>query len=104
MIFINLTPHDINLNNGKVYKVSGKLARVSSEVIMKEDGFYRQNFSEVVGLPDYKEGVYLIVSGIVLQAEKKRKDLVSPATSHPNCKRNSLGNIISVPGFVKNDN
>ena len=102
MTFINLTPHAIHLNSGEVYSASGQVARVSSEVTMHDDGFYRQSFSDVIGLPESKKGTYYIVSAMVLQAANSRQDLIAPATSHPDCIRNDKGHIVSVPGFVRN--
>ena len=52
-------------------------------------------------MPAPKEGVFYIVSGLVMQAMKgKRSDLVSPATGHPEAVREK-GLIKSVPGFVR---
>jgi hypothetical protein len=49
------------------------------------------------------ELVIYIVSGLVAQAPsvRGRSDVVSPATGHPDAKRNSAGQIVSVPGFVR---
>jgi hypothetical protein len=62
-------------------------------------GICSVKFGKVENLPEEKEGVVYIVSGMVASA-CKRGDIVSPATGHPQCKREN-GNIISVPGFVQ---
>ena len=50
--------------------------------------------------PD-KDNVY-IVSSLVLAALKgTHDDVVTPATSHKDCVRNGKGQIVGVPGFVK---
>lgn len=97
--FVNLTPHDIVLNNGTIVEKSGTVARVSASFTEFNDGICRQEFGEVEGLPEEKEGVIYVVSALVLAASD-RKDLVAPATGHPDCIRNEKGLIQSVPGFV----
>lgn len=101
MEFINCTPHAIVLNNGQTYEPSGSIPRVSSSYsIFDKDGICSQVFGEVEGLPEEKEGTVLIVSAMVLSASS-RKDLVAPATGHPETIRNKKGHIVSVPGFVR---
>lgn len=100
-MYINLTPHKININDGTSFPPSGNIARVSvtfSEIV---DGECRQQYSEVEGIPSPKNGVRYIVSGLVLGASD-RGDIVAPATGHPSAIRNNEGHIISVPCFVKN--
>ena len=101
MNFINLTPHDIVLNDGRVFMSTG-VARVrASYSEFNEDGICEAVFGEVTGLPEPKEGTIYIVSGLVLQAlNGSRPDVVAPATGHPDAKREA-GQIMSVPGFVK---
>ena len=98
-MFVNLTPHDIVLNDGTVINSKG-VVRISAQYSEFKDGICCQVFGDPVGLPEEKEGVFLIVSALVLGAVK-RKDLVAPATGHPECIRNEKGHIVSVPGFVK---
>lgn len=103
--FINLTPHDIQLNSGEVYKATGNVARVSATYTdfgFIDDKICLQEFGDITGLPAPAEGVYYIVSAIVLSACKAigRNDCVAPATGHPECVRDN-GFIVSVPGFVK---
>jgi hypothetical protein len=99
--FINLTPHAINLNDGRVFPPSGNVARVSTtHTLFDEHGIGSVIFGEVEGLPAPQEGVYLITSAMVAQAAK-RPDVVSPASGHPDVQRNEKGHILSVPGFVR---
>lgn len=97
--FINLTPHSIYLNDGTLFPASGNIARVSVSFKETGNGFYTQVFGKVENLPASVEGVYYIVSAMVFSATD-RKDVVAPATGHPECVRNGKGQIISVPGFV----
>ena len=101
MNFINLTPHDINLNSGEVFPPSGIIARVSSVIgDFDTNGIASTEYGEVEHLPDPKEDTMYIVSGMVL-ANCHRSDVVAPATGHPACVRNDKGHIISVPGFIR---
>lgn len=119
MEFINLTGHDLNLNDGRVIKreedpskpdpkIEGRNAAISARVSatfgeFDGDQICSQNFGEIINLPEPKEGVKYVVSAMVLSAGKAqgRTDLVAPATGHPSCVRSADGkNILSVPGFV----
>jgi len=97
---LNLTPHSIVLNDGTVYETSGVVARVSSSFSEIENGECRQVFGEVENLPAPEAGTRLIVSAMVFAATN-RKDVVAPATGHPECRRNEKGHIVSVPCFIK---
>ena len=101
MNFVNLTPHDIVLNSGEVYASAG-VARVRAAYSnFDENGICEAVFGEVTGLPEPKPGTIYIVSGIVMQALKgKRDDVVAPATAHPECVRLN-GHPVSVPGFIR---
>ena len=63
-------------------------------------------YGDIENLPEPKRGTMYIVSAMVLGVEKqkyinlRRKDLVAPATGHPDCIRKD-GFIVSVPGFVR---
>ena len=104
--FINLTPHDIKLNNGTIYPATGKIARVENTFSNFCCGISKVFYGEIENLPEPEDGVYYIVSAMVLSAENakpksyRRKDLVAPATGHPDCIRKD-GFIVSVPGFVR---
>ncbi|MFM6994111.1 MAG: hypothetical protein ACKOWO_03220 [Sediminibacterium sp.] len=97
--FKNFTPHDVKLNNGKVYPSMG-VARVSATFSAPVDGVCHQLFGPVVGLPDPQPGVKYIVSAYVLGATT-RTDVVAPATGHPAAVRDDKGHIVSVPCFVR---
>ena len=102
MQYINLTPHQINLNDGRVFPASGQIARVSSSFSEVKDDLCQQVFGKVSDLPEHQKGVRLIVSGMVLAAlAGSRSDVVAPATGHPECVRNEKGHILSVPCFVQ---
>jgi hypothetical protein len=61
----------------------------------------RQHKGVVTGLPKAVEGVYLIVSGMVLEAlSGSRPDVVAPDTG-PDAVRNAAGHIVAVLGFVE---
>jgi hypothetical protein len=100
MKFRNFTPHDIVLNDGKVFKSEG-IARVTTRYSAIKGYLCNQVFGVVEGLPKEKSDVKIIVSAIVLQASN-RKDLVAPATGHPETIRDEKGHIVSVPCFVVN--
>ena len=99
MMFINLTPHTINLNDGRSFAPCACTARVSSTHTPFEGDVCEVQFGACEGLPPQVDGVMYIVSALVAAAAK-RSDLVSPATGHPACVREN-GQIKSVPGFVR---
>lgn len=100
--FINLTPHAITLNNGTTFPPSGKVARIETKhTEFNDDLICQVQFGEPVNIPEPVENTFYIVSGLMLSALPNRKDLVAPATGHPECKRNEKGHIVSVPGFVQ---
>ena len=101
MIFVNCTPHTINLNDGNSFEPSGVLPRVASSFTDFKNGICQQVFGELTGLPEAQTGTVLIVSAMVLAAASDRDDLVAPSTGHPGTVRNDRGHIVSVPGFVK---
>lgn len=98
--FINLTPHIINLNDGRSFPSEGCARVASSHSAFDADGVCSVSYGEVEGLPEERDGVLLIVSAMVAEASKDRRDLVVPATGHPECIREN-GRIVSVPGFVR---
>jgi hypothetical protein len=101
----NITPHAITVDNGvtKVtYEPDGLVARVTTEstVVGEVDGFeVVSNTVKGDNLPEVKEGVYLLVSAMVLGLRPDRKDLIAPNTGAAT--RNDKGHIVSVPGFVR---
>ena len=103
-MFINLTPHDIVLNNGTIIKKEADtpIARVSScYTEFDGNGICKVQFGEVENLPEPQEGVFYIVSAMVMARVPHRTDVVAPATGHPDCIREN-GRIVSVPGFIGN--
>lgn len=100
--FINCTPHAIVLNDGQVFEPSGMIPRVAQEIsAFDQNRIATQSFGEVQGLPEPKKDTVYIVSAMILSAVPDRKDLVAPATGHPECVREN-GRIMSVPGFLRN--
>ena len=103
MKIVNLTPHDIKLNDGTIFPASGQVARVKTSYaeIKNVDGvpFTNTEFGEVQGLPEPQEGTMYIVSGLVKSVPvlSGRTDLCTPCTNHPATKRDINGQIISVP-------
>ena len=98
--FVNLCPHQIVLNDGRVFPPSGSIARVSSAFSeFDSDGVCSNVFGEITGLPAPQHDTIYIVSMLVAGLVK-RADVVSPATGHPACVRES-GQVKSVPGFVR---
>lgn len=109
----NLTPHEVC-----IYKLNGvtsdldlvieageEVARISCEYVKvnkRVEGIdmYRTVFGEVTGLPDYSEGIYLLVSTMVREALPLRSDLVSPGQ----LLRDDDGNVIGCLGLVGNFN
>jgi hypothetical protein len=99
---INLTPHAITTisEQGKstTYEPSGIIARVSQSIytLGTEIGGISvsvSSFGDIIDLPNPINNTYYIVSGLVLSANKDRKDLIAP--------RNDKGHIISVIGWLK---
>lgn len=87
MIIQNCTPHIINVvrKDGTIinFPPSGIVPRVSSSTVEVFDldgiAVVQTEFGEVVDLPPARDGVWLVVSRIVLNAAPKyRDDLLSP--------------------------
>lgn len=98
--FINCTPHAIVMNDGTTYAPSGNVARVSLSFTTPDNNNVCQVvYGELTGVPAPQDGVFYIVSAMVLAASD-RTDLVAPATGHPQCVREN-GFIKSVPCFVR---
>lgn len=94
----NLTPHPITVGD-TTFPPSGTVARVQAGFSPIVDGVCHQTFGDVEGLPDPQHEVRFIVSGLVFAATD-RKDVVAPATGHPEVVRNEHGHIVSVPAFI----
>jgi len=95
---VNYTPHAVTVA-GTTYPPSGQVARVSSSFSDIVDGFCRQQFGSVEGLPSPQADTMYIVSGFVFAATD-RADVIAPATGHPDVVRNERGHIVSVPAFL----
>lgn len=104
--FVNLTPNDIKLNNGTIYPASGVIAKVNNVFCDFFCNISVVDYGETENIPEPEDGTYYIVSPLVLANENRlpkfmrRRDLVAPATGHPDCVRKD-GFIVSVPGFVR---
>lgn len=99
--YVNLTPHAIALNDGRVFEPSGAAARVSSNYSAIVDDVASVTFGQVDNLPAPTAGTRFIVSTMVLSACAGRDDVVAPATDHPEAVRNDKGHIVSVPCFKR---
>lgn len=104
MRIINLTPHTINLYRGEEMIMaipSSGVARVNStsQVIGEINGFpIRRNvYGEITDLPDPEAGTIYVVSALVAQAAKDRKDLLIVDDTV----RNENGQIIGCRGFAR---
>lgn len=104
-MIINLTPHPVHLldERGEVIRTwerpEGPLPRLVEEVTPAPsiDGVPIRNkaYRDCENLPPRKEGVYLIVSGLVASA-LRRDDLLVPNTV-----RNEEGQIIGADSFAQ---
>lgn len=110
MEIINCTPHDVvvrkfNLVSFKEVTIlkSGIIPRVSTVESEAEDilGFkaVTQSTGDVEGLPEPKEGVFYLVSGMVFSATD-RLDVIAPDTGKTAI-RNEAGQIIAVTRFLR---
>lgn len=101
--FVNLTPHMLRLNDGRVLIPAAPAPRVAASFSEFDaaDGITEQKFGEITGLPEPQAGKFLVVSGMLLTAlAGSRRDVVAPATGHPDVVREN-GQIVSVPGFTR---
>ena len=108
MVIVNVTPHDIVVDDGnrsKTYPKTDITIRVKLEEIKTQavDGFEAVDYAAygVEGLPNEQPDVMYIVSALVLKEVKLlgRHDCIAPDTNNAN--RDSSGNIVSVPRFVR---
>lgn len=76
-----------------MYEPSGVVARVENTFTEFIDDISTIEYGNVENLPEEQhENIYYIVSALVLNATcNRRADVVSPASGHPECKRNSEG-------------
>lgn len=109
---VNLTPHAITLRleGGKVEKtfiISGTQARVAVRATTRDslinDGIQipviANEYGEVEGLPESREGTIYIVSALVLGRVSGRSDVFAPDTG-PTAVRNASGQIEAVTRLI----
>lgn len=109
MKLINLTPHKVVVMNDDrnilhVINPSGIVARVKMDRVLDGniDGIpiFKVKFTDVVDVPAPQKDTFFIVSNIVAQALKgKRNDLIVPDTAL--AIRDADGRIIGVKGFIR---
>jgi len=102
--FINCTPHPIVVEGLGTLAPSGIVPRVGTvrapATTIGGVRLVRTVKGGVEGLPDGIAGVYLVVSGMVLDAlGGSRPDVVAPDTG-ADAIRNEKGHIVAVRGFV----
>ena len=109
MEIINLTPHKINIvdNDGKLIKVfeSEGVARAAQKDVeigaLEGIQIIETEFGEPVGLPEYSQGTYYIVSAITAKAAslsgRNTRDLLLTGKTV----RNSDGQIIGCQALAK---
>jgi hypothetical protein len=98
-MFINLTPHAINLPACTI-EPAGTVARCAeiTELAGEFDGvqIIRRRYGQVEGLPDPQDGVIYIVSLLVRMACPERTDLASPG----DLVRDANGAIVGAKNLV----
>ncbi len=110
MDLINLTPHPVNYmdeDNQVIFTLEKceNPPRLSQETIKLESIQFDKHlvnvtgtkFGETQNLPESKDGVYLVVSRLVLSANPERQDLLVPN----DIVRNEKGHIIGCKSFAK---
>jgi hypothetical protein len=99
--YINLTPHVIRMNDGRVFNPSGIIARAKTKWGPIENDISIKLEGKVINLPEPVRFTMYIVSAIVLgYVISYRTDCVCPATGHPAAIRSPNGQIVSVPCFT----
>lgn len=101
---VNLTPHDITLNDGTVFPKSGTVAGVGEQNGEFVNGIRQDSLTEITGLPEPQEGTVYIVSMPTLMGLRamgsERTDVVTPITRGEGVvKHPEKGFIVSVPGL-----
>lgn len=106
-IIYNLTPHAVNIlkeDLSPLYTIKPEVesARCSQTTIPSGNiggiPITSTSFGEVEGLPDEQEGVYYIVSRLVMQACTNRRDLLVPNE----LQRDDEGHIIGCLSLANN--
>lgn len=103
MTIKNLTPHTINIvtGNGNIeITPSGVIPRVSVKTVPVGSAngipLFRNEYGNVVDLPDPVDGTLYVVSGLLKSACPERSDLVVPAKQI----RDEQGRIIGCEGLA----
>lgn len=114
---INLTPHPITIKTttGEYITIppSGKIARIISSNASSYDvdingitvSYVHPGDETIVDLPEPQEGVFYIVSSLVLNylrnSNSNRKDVLSPGTgTKDGVIRDERGNIIAITKLI----
>ena len=107
---LNRTEHEVkvfnvigaNIPDLTLEQYTGQPIRVSCESrkvdTIEGIDIYENTYGEVTGLPEFKEGVFYVVSAMVRQALPNRKDLLSPGQLI----RSEAGQPIGCLGLVRN--
>ena len=107
---LNRTEHEVkvfntigaNIPDKVLEQYKGEPIRVSCESrkvdTVEGIDIYENIYGEVTGLPEFKKGVYYVVSAMVRQALPERKDLLSPGQLI----RNEAGQPVGCLGLVRN--
>ena len=110
MTWINLTPHDVNYihDDGRVETFPSQgVARASqtTELIGTVDGLRitKSSFGKPVDLPDFQEGVNLIVSLMTISAAKQYGRRTDDLLVTNEAVRNDAGQIIGCRSFGQVD-
>ena len=106
MNIINCTPHPINLisqNGDEISLPKGEVVPRLTQSTKQVDtingiSITETTFGETQDLPDYQEGTVLIVSRMILEANKDRNDLLVPNE----LVRDVGGNIIGCKSLARN--
>lgn len=86
MTILNLTPHKINIFDEEKSPIisleSNGVARCTTTKVKEAEvngiPVFRTEYGAIIGLPEQRDGVTIIVSLLVRQAAPERDDLVSP--------------------------
>ncbi len=105
-MFINLTPHTINVQNVRnemiAIQPSGNVARVEmheiEDCVIDDVVIMTQRPGAVTGLPPETEDEFYIVSALVRLAVPERDDVLSPGVPL----RNDAGQVVGCVGLIGN--
>ena|SRR5690625_2255323 len=103
---LNFTPHDVNIvgENGAIttFAPVGEPIRLAQETVTVGEvngiPITETQFGDPVGLPEPKDGVFLIVSRLILTACIDRNDLVVPNE----IVRDETGRIVGCKSLARN--